>query len=75
MIQHHTYIVPGISEETMRAHGVKKTLEDPELEYFVHHHGYDMLGLTPCNKPCQVIRLGEAENVTQTDDANSKTVG
>lgn len=73
MIQHHTYIAHGISEEAMRAYGVKKTLENPELEYFVHHHSYDMYDPNRCNAWCQVIHFGEVENVTQTDDAKGKT--
>lgn len=67
------FILPGISREAFTDNGVKLTLEDPSLEYYIHQHSYDLYGAVPCNDQCTVVRMGKVDRVeliTHSDVAN-----
>ena len=67
------FITQGISREAFTDTGVKLTLEDPGLEYYIHQHRYDLYGAVPCNDKCTVVRMGKVEYVTLSDHAKGKT--
>ena len=67
------FITQGISREAFTDTGVKLTLEDPGLEYYIHQHSYDLYGAVPCNDKCTVVRMGKVDSalaVTHSDVAN-----
>ena len=73
MSERHTYVTKGISREVFREKGVKLTVEDPDLVYYVHDHSYvPFSGPPACTARCEVIRSGEVTMVTRTEDVQPR---
>jgi hypothetical protein len=66
--ERHTFIAANISREAFQDVGVRLTIEDDTLSYFVHAHDYNSYtSSAECTDGCKVIRKGKVESVTQMD--------
>lgn len=78
MCDRNVFILPGISREAFVETGVRMTVDEEDLNYYVHDHKHDPYGEIPCTDRCKLIRMGKVmENdlsVTLSDDAKSQSV-
>lgn len=74
MSERHVFILPGISREAFTDVGIQATMNDEDLNYYVHDHKHSPYGDIDCNERCTLIRGGQVMTnsvaVTLSDHAS-----